>query len=150
MLDEILFSRAGEFYNTLFEENLVSPSFSGGYSSAQGFGFHCITGESDDPRKVLQSMKDYLAKVREQGISQEDFDRCKRVMYADELRAYDSTDEIANRLLSFVFDDVEMFSYLSVLQSIEKSHLEDLLTSCFQEEYFTLSVVEPLENGAEK
>lgn len=145
LLDEILFSRAGRFYNELFESGTVTPSFAGGYSSAEGFGFHCISGESDTPELVLQKLKAYLMRVCEEGIEQDAFERCRRVLYSDELRAYDSTEEIASRLLSFVFDDVEMFSYLSVLQSITKEELESLAKEAFREELFSLSVVRPLE-----
>ena len=87
---------------------------------------------------------DYLEGVKKNGISTEDFERCRRVMYADEIRAYDSTDEIANRLLSFVFDGSEMFDVPAVLQSITKEELEELLHTLYQNEYFAMSVVRPL------
>ena len=77
-------------------------------------------------------------------ILEEDFERCRRVMYSDEIRAYDSTDEIANRLLSFVFDGSEMFDVPAVLQSITKAELEELLHTLYQSKYFAMSVVSPL------
>ena len=145
LLDDVLFSRSGEFYNALFEEGIITPNFGSGYSSAEGFGFHCISGEADAPETVLERLKTYLARVCEEGISDEDFERCRRVMYADELRAYDSTEEIANRLLSFVFDDAEMFSYPALLQSLTQEALEALLKDAFRDEYFAISIVYPLE-----
>lgn len=145
LLDEILFSRAGEFYNSLFESNLISASFSGGYSCAEGFGFHAIAGESDDPARVLSSLKDYLKQVCESGIDDETFARCLRVLYADELRSYDSTEEIASRLTAFVFEGVDMFSYLPLLQSVTKEEVEQLLREVFREDCFAMAVVRPFE-----
>jgi len=87
--------------------------------------------------------------VKQEGLPQEDFERCRRVLYADEIRAYDSTDEIANRLLSFVFDDAEMFSYPTLLQEITKAELEELLRGAFCEELFAMSVMNPLEDGGQ-
>ena len=89
-------------------------------------------------------MMNYLDEVKKSGLSTEDFERCRRVMYADEVRAYDSTDEIANRLLSFVFDGSQIFDVPTVLQSIKKEELEALLHTLYQPEYFAMSVVRPL------
>ena len=144
LLDEILFSRAGSFYNGLFEEGVIMPTFAAGYSCAEGFAFHCISGEAESPELVLERLKAYLAKVRKNGIPDADFERCRRVLYADELRAYDSTEEIASRLLSFVFDGAEMFSCPEVLQSITKGELEALLATAFPDEAFSMAVVRPL------
>jgi predicted Zn-dependent peptidase len=145
LLDEILFSRSGELYSALFEEGVITPSFFSGYSCTDSFAYHCISGEADDPEEVLRRVKAYLSEVTETGIDREVFERCRRVLYSDELRAYDSTEEIANRLLSFVFDDAEMFSYPALLQSVTVEELEELLKSSFREEYFAISIVYPLE-----
>ncbi len=145
LLNEILFSQAGTLYAKLFEEGLVSPSFSFGYSSDNDqFAFTCISGESKDPEAVYARLMDYLDEVKKNGLSDEDFERCRRVMYADEIRAYDSTDEIANRLLSFVFDGSQIFDVPTVLQSITKEELEKLLHTLYQKQYFAMSVVRPL------
>ena len=147
MLDEILFSRSGEFYNRLFEQGVITPTFGAGYSCAEDFAFHCISGESDTPEGVLAQLKDYLAQVQREGISEEAFERCRRVLYADEVRAYDSTEEIASRLLSFVFEDVEMFSCPELLQSITKAELEELLATSFDDDCFSLAVIRPMDAG---
>ncbi len=144
LLNEILFSQSGPFYATLFEQGLISHSFSHGYSSSERFAFNCISGESDNPEAVYDFLMDYLDGVKKTGLSTEDFERCRRVMYADEIRAYDSTDEIANRLLSFVFDGSELFDVPTVLASITKEELEELLHTIYQPQYFAMSVVRPL------
>lgn len=145
LLNEILLSQAGAFYADMFEAELVSPSFSFGYSSDnEQFAFTCISGESTNPEAVWDALMEYLEEVKKKGISDEDFERCRRVMYADEIRAYDSTDEIANRLLSFVFDGSQIFDVPTVLQSIRKEELEELLHTLYQPKYFAMSVVHPL------
>lgn len=144
LLNEILFSQAGPFYAELFEAGLISPSFSFGYSSTERFAFTCISGDSENPEAVYDALVDYLDGVKKKGLLEEDFERCRRVMYADEIRAYDSTEEIANRLLSFVFDGAELFDVPTVLQSITKEELEELLHTLYQPQYFAMSVVRPL------
>jgi predicted Zn-dependent peptidase len=98
----------------------------------------------------MARLTDYLDEVKREGIDRETFARCRSVLYADEIRAYDSTDEIANRLLSFVFDGAEIFDYPSLLQSITPEELESLLEEVYREEYRTLSVILPRSADAEE
>ena len=145
LLNEILFSQSGEFYSTLFEEGIITPSFSYGYSSAEGFAFNCISGESSTPEVVLERLKDYTARAMREGLSEEAFERCRRALYSDEIRAYDSTEEIANRLLSFVFDGSEMFSVPETLLSITREELETLMRAFYGKERYAMSVILPIE-----
>ena len=145
LLNEIMFSRSGRFYNELFEEGVITPSFSCGYSVAENFAFNCISGESDTPDVVTQKVMETVERFREEGISDEDLERCRRVLYADEIRAYDSTEEIANRLLSFVMDGADLFAYPELIEAITKEELMDLLHTLYRQEYLSVSVIDPLE-----
>ncbi|MBE6601686.1 MAG: insulinase family protein [Ruminococcaceae bacterium] len=146
MLDEILFSRSGHFYNDLFERGILTPSYSSGYSVGDGFSFYSLEGEADDPQAVLDELKSYLASVCKNGIADEDFERARRVLYADEVCTYDSTEEIATRLLTFAFEGTELFSCPALLQKISKKELEELLRATVFENRFSLSVVLPSES----
>ena len=146
LLNEILFSQSGEFYGELLEENLINPSFSFGYSAEEGFAFNCITGESDRPDEILTRLQAYLERVEREGISDEAFERCRRALYADEIRAYESTEEIANRLLTFVFDGTEMYSAMELFSAVQKKELEELLQSFYCKEQFALSIISPLQS----
>jgi predicted Zn-dependent peptidase len=150
LLNEILFSRSGAFYNELFEEGLLTPAFEVGYSITEDFAFNSFSGESDQPEEVFNRLLSYLEKTVSQGISEEEYQRCRRVLYADEVRAYDSTEEIANRLLSFVFEGAEMFSYLDLLRDVTGEELEELLKTAFCKDAFAMAVMEPLEQEGEE
>ncbi len=143
ILEEILFARSGEFYSTLFEEGTLSAAYSYGYSIGEGFGFHTVSGESDDPEAVLQRLREYLKAAARRGIDPADFERCRRVLYADELRAFDSTEEIANNLLSFTFDGCGLFDYAELLCSLTPDDVSALLPELLREDAFCLSVVTP-------
>ena len=145
MLDEILFSRSGRFYNDLFERGILTPSYSSGYSAGDGFAFYCLEGESEDPRLVLEELKRYLKSVLQNGICEEDFERARRVLYADEICTYDSTEEITGRLLTFAFDGTDLFDCPQVLQSITKEELERLAHDTFEQDAFALSVILPTD-----
>ena len=145
LLEEILFSRSGRFYNDLFEEGLITPSYSYGYSIAEGFAFHAITGECDTPETVEARLWEYLNRVKREGIDREEFERCRRTLYADEIRNYDSTEDIATSLLTFVFDGVELFDYPNVIEALTLEELTPLLDEMIDRSAICLSVVYPLE-----
>ena len=145
ILDEMLFSRAGDFYNSLLERDLISPALSYGYSISQTTAYNSLAGESDAPRTVLQELLAYLNEVRKNGLCEEDFQRAKRVMYAEFVKSFDSTDSIANNLFSFFCEDSELLSYADIIDSITFEEVCILLQTAFCEEAVALSVVYPLD-----
>ena len=143
ILNEMLFSRSGELYNRLFEEGKISPAFSYGYSMADTFSFNSLAGEADDPEAVLQEILQYLEDKKRDGLDREVFARCRRVMCAEYIKDFDSTEEIANDLLGYVFDEGEMFAYGELLQQVTYEDVVQLLNEIFGEDGLCMSVVTP-------
>ena len=143
ILNEMLFSPAGELYEQLFDEGMISPELSANYSLTRDFAFNQISGEADDPVAVQEKIFAYIEKMQKNGLDAADFERCRRIEYAEYIKSFDSTEEIANTLLSFASESVEYFSYPSVLESIDLTYVEGLLASCYSREYCTLSVIYP-------
>ena len=144
ILDEMLFSRAGALYSSLFERELISPNMSYGYTISASSAYNSIAGEADDPQKVLDEILAYISEVSKAGLSYEDFLRGKRVMYAEFVKSFDSTDNIANNLLSFVCEDAELLSYTDVIESVTFEDVTHLFNTMFDTKQITLSVVRPL------
>ena len=147
ILNEMLFSRAGEFYSSLFERHLISPAMSYGYTISETFAYNSIAGEADDPKLVLKEVTEYLAKVRSQGLCQEDFNRAKRVMFAESVKLFDSTESIANTLFSFICEDAEIFEYADILGGVTLEDVSKAFEQSFLPSTVTLSVVYPLNEN---
>ena len=145
VLNEALFSKSGDFYNALFEENLLTPAFSAGYSIEEGFAFNCLSGESDRPEEVVARLFSYLETIKREGVSEKDLERSRRVLYADEVRSYDSTEEIALRLLSFALEDLDPFLYPELIGKVTRADVECLLREVFLKESLSLSIIRPTE-----
>ena len=69
--------------------------------------YNSIAGEADSPKNVLNEILEYVDTLKKKGLSYEDFLRSKRVMYAEFVKSFDSTDNIANDLMSFYFDGAD-------------------------------------------
>ena len=141
ILDEMLFSRAGELYNELFESGLINESYSYGYSITRDAAFHSIYAESDNPELVFEKIKSYLKKVKENGLNENDFIRCKRVMMAEFVRDFDSVDDIANSLLNFVFEGSDTFEYRRIIEKVSFNDVKACLEDSFDDKCFALSVI---------
>lgn len=141
ILDEMLFSRASELYNRLFESGMINESYSYGYSITRDVAFHSIYAEGDDPSAVFDEIKSYVNKVKREGLSERDFTRCKRVMMAEFIRDFDSVDDIANSLLGLRFEGGDIFEYRKTIKSITFSDVCRCLEDSFDDKCFALSVI---------
>ncbi len=145
ILSEMLFSDTGELYNTLFDKGLISPEFSFGYSQSRDFGFLRISGEADDPEAVLSHIQAFLAEQRRKGLDEAEFLHCQRIEFAEYIKGFDSTEEIADNLVAFLFEGAELLSYGQVIQSVTFGEVCALFESFFDPSCFTLSQVRPKE-----
>lgn len=143
LLDEILFSPSGDFFRELFESGLVKPNFSAGYNQNRDLAFHCLYGESKDPDEVLRRIREKIRDAAERGLDAEDFERCRRVAFADEIRGFDSSEEIAGNLLCDAMGGMKLFGAADLLAEMKKEDVEALLPDLLPEERYCLSVILP-------
>ena len=144
ILDEMIFSRAGELYNSLYERDVISPNLSYGYSITSDAAYNSIAGEADAPERVLEEITAYIEKLRQRGLPYSDFLRGKRVMYSEFVKSFDSTDNIANNLLAFFCEGAELLSYADIIESVTYEDVCKQFEKCFTPDSVTLSVVKPL------
>lgn len=144
---DLIFSQTGELFSALYEDGMISPSLNCAYTVSDSFGFCAVSGESDDPCAVYDKIKNYVLKKREEGFTEADFERCRKVFYASFVRGLDSAEDIANDLIEFVFDGYDFFGYADIISTITLAEVMDIFRSSFFEECFTLSVVYPLGNN---
>ena len=149
ILNEMIFSQSGELYSSLFERDIISPNLSYIYTMSAMCAYNSIAGEADSPKNVLNEILEYVDTLKKKGLSYEDFLRSKRVMYAEFVKSFDSTDNIANDLMSFYFDGAEILSYADIIESVTFEDVTKLLENAFDKEKITLSVVVPLNEKEE-
>ncbi len=147
ILSEMLFGDTGELYNHLFDTGLISPEFSFGYSLTRDFGVLRLSGEADEPARVLCEIKKHLEKVACTGLSEEEFEHCRRIQLAEYIKGFDSTEEIADNLVAFLFEGAEIFAYADVISSVTFDEVCALFDEFFDPACFTLSEVRPQQGG---
>ena len=146
ILDEILFSQSSKFYNDLYDQNLIAQDLSSGCEIGKNYSFNVISSESSDPDKVYGLFLEYTEKMKKDGLDKEAFELSKRTVYASNIKAFDSVENIGNNFIFNYFDDVDILDVPDVINSITFEYVEKLFHDTFKEEYYAMSIVEPI-NG---
>ena len=146
ILLHMMLSEAGEFYLEMLEKGMVAPGFDSGYSSSPRTAYVMLSGESDCPEQLYEKIKEYIGKCRREGLDVADFEREKKCVYAAYLSDFDSTEDIAFAMTSYAYDGLDFFSFPEIIESVTFEYVNELLRKCFDDECFTLSVIEPEEN----
>ncbi len=145
ILCEMLFNQSSALYNSLYEEGLLAGGLGFGYDVTEVYAFVGLSGTSPDPDEVLNRILDAVNRAKKEGLSRESFIRCKRVMYADFVKNFDSTPDIADLMLDYLFAGIEPLSYADSLDAVTFEEVEALLAEAFSPAAFVMSVVYPKE-----
>lgn len=145
ILCEMLFNQSGELFNSLYQEGLITGSLGFGYDEGRTYAFVGLSGESPNPEAVLARVRKAVEDAKKNGLSRTDFTRCKRVMYAELVREFDSTSDIADLILDAVQSGIEPFDFVSILDSVTFEDVENVLHEVFRPEAYALSVIYPKE-----
>lgn len=144
VLNEMLFSKSSKIYNELFDEGLISGELEYGYSISESFAFNEISGESSDPETVYGRITDYIKDMQKNGLDKTEYERCKKVVFADFVKIFDSTEEISYELMSYIFEGCDLFDYSEAVKSLTFEEVEGLLKDMFADECFAMSAVYPV------
>ncbi len=148
VLSELLFSRAGAFYNRLLEKELITNAYSYGATITEDVAYHEISGESDDPEAVYRLYWETLQQARREHFTAVDFERNRRVCYATFIADFDDTEEIADLLVAAEGDGVGAFDRLAVIDTLTLSEIDALFDASFDRKHTALSVLLPQEHSA--
>ncbi|MBQ4575967.1 MAG: insulinase family protein [Clostridia bacterium] len=142
---EMLFSRSGALFNELYSKQLIGSGLGYEADHNKRFSFIMLSGDSNDPEAVFARFVDYMNEVKAKGVEDEAFERAKRVVYAQLVKSFDSTEEIANNFLNYIFDDSDMLDYSDAISSVTKDDVSKLIADIFREDRYTLATVLPLD-----
>ena len=143
-----MFSQSSEFYNDLYNQNLIAQDLSSGCEIGQNYSFNVISSESSDPDKVYEKFLEYIEKMKKEGLDKEAFELSKRTVYASNIKSFDSVDDIGNNFIFNYFDGSDILDTPDIISSITYDYVTELFNESFKEEYYAISIVEPI--GKEK
>jgi len=144
ILLEIIAGKSSPLYKRLLEAGLINAGFS--FEYFEGFGYSCpiLAGESKDPVKAAEEIKNEIRGIKANGIDAAAFARAKRKLYGRLVMMYNDVDELANELASAYFAGNGLFDDIELCKALTLDSVIARLAALFEERYSSLSVIKPL------
>ena len=141
ILLSMLASPTSSLYRELMDANLINSSFS--YELFEGPGYCSVIfgGESRAPRQAAEMIKQYISKVKANGLDKGDFEIAKKSVYGDVISSLNSVSSIANTIMGHHFSGNELFTYIDAVADATFDEVAGRLSEMLDVNNCTLSVV---------
>lgn len=143
ILLQVLAGKTSVLYNRLFREGLVNTSFSSEYFTGPGYASIIFEGESKDPAKVAEAIKEEVRRLRKEGVDPAIFEGVRRKLYGRTIMAYNDIENIANGMITSYFQGFGLFDDVELYKNVTVADIERRLSAELQEERSVLSVIDP-------
>ncbi len=142
ILTEALFGQSSDFFTDLYERELVS-SYSAYTEYSRPACYTALGGESDCPEEVFENFCRYAEKMVKKGVPKEDFERAKRVLYAEVMKEFDTSESISEGFFDAFLVHGNFLTQAEEYSSVRYEEVNDLAKRILKKEHFALSTVCP-------
>ena len=145
ILLKMLFGKSSALYKELYENGLINNSFSVEYTFQPDYAYSSIEGESSDPKAVYDAVIKETERVRSKGLSKEDFERIKKVIWGEYIRSQNDVEDYAHTFLQMKLMGIDYFDFADAYNSVSFEDVQKRFDKHFVPERSALSVVNPVE-----
>ena len=138
---EVIAGKVSSLYSKLMQQGLINTSFGKEYFTGRGFSCSIFTIESHEPEKVREAITDEIERIKEQGISDEDFEVSLKKLYGAHIFGYNDVDDLAGNLIEAYFGGYGLFDTAEVYKQVTKNDVENAIAESFRKENCCLSVI---------
>ncbi len=129
----------------MLSAELINSTFGTEIFCGDGYFSVIFSGESSDPEKVRDEIAAELKRFCEEGIPEEDFQRCKKSAYGTLVRELNNVEAVANLMINAAMSDAGPFDTMDVLAETTALECVELIRSELVPEHLVMSVVEGAE-----
>lgn len=147
MITETLFGYSSEFAVDVYESGLIDELEAEYHSGLAGAQF-LFGGESDDVDAAVKKFTLYMEEVKKTGLDAEAFERARRLKYASFVRSFEGTG-IAETFSMSLIKGCDWFDTGDIISEITLDEANALVCELFDEKYYAVSVINPIEKVGE-
>lgn len=140
----LILGRSSKLYQDLYNEGLIYSELGYDYEFSKTYSHFLIQGQSTQPEKVIERIKEEIEKFKQTGFEEEEFLRIKKKLYGEYVKEYNDISVIANNLLGDYMKDLTPFIYFEEFDTLTKSEVEEILKEVLVEEKSVISIIKPL------
>lgn len=145
ILLSMIASQTSLLYRSLLDANLINSSFS--YELFEGPGYCSVIfgGESRAPKQAAEMIKQYISKIKTDGLDKEEFEIAQKAVYGDSISSLNSVSSISNAIADYHFNGNELFTYIDAVANTTFEEVTERLSQMLDVCNCTLSVVKQPE-----
>lgn len=140
---EILFGTSSEGYKELYEKGLIFENVSAVYEYARDYAHILIQGKTNNLKETKKIIEEKIEKYKNNGISDDEFERAKRKIYGQYVREYNDVSIISIMSISNYFRKIKPFENIENYNLVTKEYVETTLKEVLKKEKMVESYIIP-------
>ncbi|MGN1301268.1 MAG: EF-P 5-aminopentanol modification-associated protein YfmH [Clostridia bacterium] len=141
ILLNMLIGKSSKTYKGLYEQGIIMSEPYLEYEFEKTYAHVAITGQSKEPKKVLEAICNQIKRYKEDDLDEEHFNRIKNMIYGGYIKEYNDVAAIGRMFISDYFKGINSFDYLENFSQVTKEYAENILKEVFKEENMVISIV---------
>jgi predicted Zn-dependent peptidase len=143
---DILTGSTSELFNKLYDSNVVNGTFVGEIFAGSDYYASIISGETNDPQLLVNEVQQAIDKIKENGITEEEFAISKNAMYGSMVVDFENVEEVATSLVNQYFKGNTAYNSLEIFKEITLEDVNAQLRTMFNMDKRTVFTALPLED----
>lgn len=144
MARELLFGSSSPLYEKLYDNGYINYDFSPSYELERDYAMFSIGGSSEHVDLVQESIVNYLAQVRKNGVDSKAFSVMRRALEGSLLRGFDSVAYLGKMFGQLYLQGVDAFDYFLSCGTITEEDVNTVIADLLCGE-MAISVIERLD-----
>ncbi len=139
---ELLLGKSSKLYGKLYNDGLITASFSTDYTGETDYGFAEIADESDNAeemaKEIVQGIKDFK-------FDSESFERIKRKRFGRSLHLFDDPETYAGALARNVTCGADLYKSIELAEKVTEKDIKNVFETLFNPDNMTLSEIKRID-----
>ncbi len=144
ILMEMCLGKTSDFYNRMYEQNLINSTFGVSVFCGRGYFAVIADGESKDPDRVMEEMIAELKRIKRDGLSKDEFVTIRNKTYGELVTGFNNVGSVANNMLDYEMNGIGMYDGIEIAAAVTFDDIEKALAD-MDVENASLSIIEPAD-----
>ena len=140
---DLMFGGSSDYYESMLNKGLINDSFSFETTFEPSFGFSIVGGDTKYPDQLGESLLETLQGTPAIKFNEDEFLRIKKKKMGRFLTALNSVEFIANQFTQYMFNDIDLFSIIDVIDEITITDLHEMAKNYFLTERMSVYKLVP-------
>lgn len=141
LINEICFSTLSDFYAELYKKNIVTEPIEITYECGKDFAHTVIIGVSKRYSECEEIIKNYISRLRKNGVDKELFEIAKRKKQGELIYDAENVMAIHRTVIDSIIQDTDVFEASSVLDKITKEDIDLFIKENLRDDNMVVSRV---------